>query len=41
MSYFKPQRFKIVVTSDREDLVDYEVKEEELSDFNGEYYSVK
>ncbi|MBM9576938.1 hypothetical protein JWG45_07205 [Leptospira sp. 201903070] len=41
MGYFEPKRFKIVVTSDREDLVDYEVDEKELSNFNGEYYSAK
>ncbi|TGL68604.1 hypothetical protein [Leptospira kmetyi] len=41
MDYFEPNRFKIIVTTDREDLVKYGVTEKELSDFNGEYYSVR
>ncbi|TGM57024.1 hypothetical protein [Leptospira adleri] len=41
VGYFEPNRFKIIVTSDRENLVDYDVTEKEISDFNAEYYSVR
>ncbi|EMO88442.1 hypothetical protein [Leptospira noguchii] len=39
--YFEPHRFKIIVTSNREDLVDYDIAEKDLSDFNDEFYSAK
>ncbi|AXR69433.1 hypothetical protein [Leptospira mayottensis] len=41
MDYFEPNRFKIIVTADREDLVNYNVTEKELLNFNEEYYSVR
>lgn len=37
--WFEPHRFKIVVTSDRSDLVDYDNSLNEMAEQDSEYYS--
>ena len=39
--WFEPYRFRIVVTSDTESLVDYSVNEKKLKDQDSEYYSAE
>jgi hypothetical protein len=39
--WFEPYRFRIVVTSDSEALVDYSVNNKELKDRDSEYYSAE
>ena len=39
--WFEPYRFRIVVTSDTESLVDYSVNKKQLKDQDSEYYSAE
>ena len=39
--WFEPKRFRIVVTSDSESLVDYSINKEKLEGQNSEYYSAE
>ncbi|MCB2141269.1 hypothetical protein KQH27_01015 [bacterium] len=41
VDWFEPYRFRIVVTSDTESLVDYSVNAKELKDQDSEYYSAE
>lgn len=39
--WFEPYRFRIVVTSDSESLVDYSINEKKINGQNSEYYSAE
>ncbi len=39
MDWFEPNRFRIVITSERGDLVDYSIDQEKAKSEHGEYYS--
>jgi hypothetical protein len=39
MDYFEPNRFKAIVTSDQDDLVDYTIDQKAAESSHGEYYS--
>ena len=39
LDYFEPNRFKIIVTTDNEDLVDYAIDQKTAESNDGEYYS--
>ena len=39
MDYFEPNRFKIIVTSEQDNLVDYTIDQKAASANYGEYYS--
>lgn len=37
--WFEPNRFRLVITSDKADLVDYSINQKEYEQKDGEYYS--
>jgi hypothetical protein len=39
MDWFEPNRFRIVITSERDNLIDYSINQEAAESKNGEYYS--
>lgn len=39
MDWFEPNRFRVVITSEREHLVDYSIDQEKAKSEHGEYYS--
>jgi hypothetical protein len=39
VDYFEPNRFKIILTSDQDDLVDYTIDQKTAESKHGEYYS--
>src|SRR4030042_5926667 len=39
MDWFEPNRFRVVITSEREHLVDYSMDQEKAASEHGEYYS--
>lgn len=39
MDWFEPNRFRVVITSERKNLVDYSIDQEKAKSEHGEYYS--
>jgi hypothetical protein len=39
MDWFEPNRFRLVITSEQDKLIDYSINQDEAKSKNGEYYS--